>query len=402
MAVPALQRLARISNLKAVWDASGDAKGGKKAAGPDGRRPEAFALKLIDNLSEVRVQLLDGSFRFDPLRAVAFQKPNSSKYRIICIPNVRDRLVQRALVAFLTKETDRLKLENNASFGFISGRDRGVAGAVKTACRRRGQLPWAFKSDILSFFDEIDRQILVDRLRRCVRSVSVLKLLEQAVNCEIGEVDPDTRKKIATTSIRNGKGLRQGMPLSPVLSNFFLAPFDRHFNDRRENLVRYADDFIVFAESREECEAYHTVCCDLLSELNLGIPAIAAESKTKIYAPDEPAEFLGYEISPISSRRYRPRIPEVAFRELTDKVRSFQSYSTVPKKAKSIESALAQLGRIVDGYVHAYHLGDNIKDLESHLINLQAQCRQRLFESLFGNAAVAALTVEQRKFLSLT
>ena len=397
-----LHRLARIDNLKAVWDASGDARGRRRAAGLDNVHAEDFARNLHDRFVEIRRELIDGQYKFSDLRAIAFRKPNSEKYRIICVPTVRDRLVQRVLVKhFLSKDVDRLGIKNSVSYGFIPGADRGVAGAVKDACKLRSRMPWAFKTDILSFFDVIDRNVLIDRLRTRVRSKGVQDLLRMAISCEIGKVDPDTQKKIQTTSIKAGAGLRQGMPLSPILSNFFLKDFDAYFEQRRQNLVRYADDLVIFADTREECEAYEDVCRNLLGRVDLQIPDLAYGGKTKIFAPDEPAEFLGFEITRDGRSKYAPMVPKVAFDELKEKICAFQSYATIGNKYKRIEDALAYLNRVVDGYVNAYHVAENKSDLDSHLKNLRDNSRRKLFESIFGAGVINGLSTEQKEFLSL-
>ncbi|TWA66076.1 retron-type reverse transcriptase [Azospirillum baldaniorum] len=398
MAVPLLHKIAHKRNLKHVWDASPDAKGRKKACGLDKVRSEDFGSKISDRIDEISRALIDGSFRFSDLKAVAFPKSDPNKYRIICIPTVADRLVQRAIAGhLLSTEVDRLKIKNVVSHGFL--KERGVASAVREASKLRRHMPWALKSDIFSFFDEIDRTLLLARVRKVIRSKAVYSILEQVVNCEIGNTDPDTRGKIEKTNIRRGKGLRQGMPLSPILSNFFLSDFDAYFIDRRENLLRYADDFIIFAETEEECRSYYDVCLEQLQKLDLKIPDLGDGGKTEIFEPDRAAEFLGYEIAPKGDGAYRVLIPKRAFGELTKKVNSFAADAN--RKYKSFDSALHGLTNVIDGYMNAYHAAENSASLENHLKILKVECRRRMFEEVFGREAVSLLPSHKKVWLAI-
>jgi hypothetical protein len=83
-----------------------------------------------------------------------------------------------------------------------------------------------------------------------------------------------------------------------LLSNFVLRDFDRHFIGKHAKLVRYADDFVIFAGSEEECLDLLTEARSLLAAKGHGVPDPGPGSKTIIANPDEPIEFLGYDIVP--------------------------------------------------------------------------------------------------------
>jgi RNA-directed DNA polymerase len=84
-----------------------------------------------------------GGYQFSMLRAVPIPKEHG-RYRIICIPTVRDRIVQRAVNAYLAKG-DRCRLANEVSYGFIP--NRSVEKAVKRAAELRREKKWAYKTD---------------------------------------------------------------------------------------------------------------------------------------------------------------------------------------------------------------------------------------------------------------
>jgi retron-type reverse transcriptase len=241
-----------------------------------GRNPDGTCRQLSHSVRA------NGAYQFSDLRAVLVPK-GDSKDRVICIPTVRDRVFQRALNDYLANG-DRCGLNNKSSFGFIPG--RSVEKAAARARELRRTLPWAYKTDISSFFDAIDRQLLAERIRRQVRDRSLHKCLIAASECEIKATSASNAKRIAKAGIQAGRGVRQGMPLSPFFANLILKDFDRLIEYADINMVRYADDLICFAGSQNACEDIHGHVRESLAREKLQIPDPGSNSKTQIYAPD--------------------------------------------------------------------------------------------------------------------
>jgi RNA-directed DNA polymerase len=229
------------------------------------------------------------------LRGVAVPKKDPTKKRVICIPTVRDRVVQRAVLRTISARAPKLGIVNDVSFGFIkdsNGVRRGAHAARNVAVQQRRLKPWAFKADIAAFFDRIPREELLRDFNRAFRLSSLTSLVGGAVSCEVDGSDPFLRRILEDNGIKAGLGLRQGMPLSPILSNFLLRDFDRAFAERGHALVRYADDLVVFASSRDECEAIRELTETELAKLKLQL----SPEKTEICMPQESVEFLGMEL----------------------------------------------------------------------------------------------------------
>src|SRR5208282_4729918 len=293
MASSALDRLRSIENLGTVWKTYWK-DNSKSAPGVDGITPKIFNDNLNRHLRYLREEIREG-YTYSALRVIPIEKKNSIKKRLICIPTVADRLVQRAVLKNIESKSMALGIINEVSFGFVketSEIKRGVHAARKAAVRLRQEYPWAFKADISAFFDTIQREDLIQRFKKSFRLTSVEPLVRGAINCEIDNSDPAIRRILYDNGIKEGIGLRQGMPLSPILSNFVLRDFDKAFGNRGYQLVRYADDLLVLAGSMEECKRIEDFTISELGRLDLKV----SEAKTETCSPTEPVEFLGMEL----------------------------------------------------------------------------------------------------------
>src|SRR5262249_38461208 len=148
-------------------------------------------------------EMRNGSYGFSPLRPVFIPKPNSEKERMICVPTVRDRLVQRAIIHYLDREK-KFPIYNQSSFGFIRGRG-GTKQAIKVALKCREQSDWCLKTDIESFFDRIPREYLKNQIRYALGHHSLVPILDKVVACEVSEGKYAT--KIQKQNIKRGWGV---------------------------------------------------------------------------------------------------------------------------------------------------------------------------------------------------
>jgi RNA-directed DNA polymerase len=87
-------------------------------------------------------------------------------------------------------------------------------------------------------------------------------------------------------------GVLQGSPLSPLLANIYLHPFDVMLTKQRCQLVRYADDWVIPCSTRESAETTYNNALVALKKLHLK----PNKEKTSILDPDQTLEWLGQEI----------------------------------------------------------------------------------------------------------
>ena len=114
--------LASISTLEDVWKDIWKRKRTRTTPGVDNVSASIFVNERKERLREIRRNILEG-YRFSPLRGVAIPKSDPTKLRLICVPTLSDRIVQRALVKKLEEKALQLRLINPSSFGFIKNTD---------------------------------------------------------------------------------------------------------------------------------------------------------------------------------------------------------------------------------------------------------------------------------------
>jgi RNA-directed DNA polymerase len=158
-------------NLVDAWNSSRDATSKPGAAGIDNETAKRFASNSDANIEQIKKRLHSGTYGFSRLRPFFALKHGSTKERVICIPTVRDRIVQRAIVNYFAVSKS-LPVYNASSFGFIKG--QGTAKAIERAVELRSVFEWCVKADIESFFDQIPRPFLKERVAAVLQNHSLV------------------------------------------------------------------------------------------------------------------------------------------------------------------------------------------------------------------------------------
>lgn len=264
--------LSRAFSVEALRDAL--AKLPDSAPGQDTLTLED-ARKAADlYLAPLSQRLLTGSYQQGGSSTYRLPKPDGS-YREIQVFNVTDRLVHRAAADLLTPVIDRLLLES--AYAYRRGLNRkGAASALQQELQREN--PTGVKADISAFFDSVN----IDSLR-C--------MLDGLFPCE-PLIDLIIRGLIMVG--RAAKGLPQGSPLSPVLSNLYLLSFDKEMEREGFRLIRYGDDFAVFFSDPQYREDGLEKVKTILARLGLNLKP----EKTVDIRKGTAVEFLGYLITP--------------------------------------------------------------------------------------------------------
>ena len=198
-------------NLQVAWKR---VKANKGAAGMDGLDIEQAVQLLRLSWPQTRQALLAGTYRPQPVRRVMIPKPDGSQ-RELGIPTVLDRLIQQALLQVLQALIDPSFSEH--SHGFRPGRRAHDAVKAARAYVQSGKRV-AVDVDLAKFFDRVNHDILIDRLRKRIDDAGVIRLVRAYLNAGIMD---------GGVTVDRHLGTPQGGPLSPLLANVLLDEVDK-------------------------------------------------------------------------------------------------------------------------------------------------------------------------------
>jgi RNA-directed DNA polymerase len=226
----------------------------RAAPGVDGMSWAEYEQDLGINLRDLHERVQSGRYRAAPSRRVYIPKADG-RQRPLGIATLEDKVVQRAVVEVLNAvyEADFLGF----SYGFRPGRNPHQALDALVAGITRKRVNWVLDADIRDFFGQLDRAWLGKFLRHRIADERVLRLIG---------------RWLAAGVIEDGQwaecdqGSPQGASVSPLLANVYLhyvldlwADWWRKRHARGDVIiVRFADDFIVGFEYREDAERFHS------------------------------------------------------------------------------------------------------------------------------------------------
>jgi RNA-directed DNA polymerase len=272
-----IDKVYALPNLQRAWQQVA-ANGG--APGRDGLSIERFRENAEQRLADLAADLRAKTYRPQPVRRVFIPKSGGGQ-RPLGIPSVRDRIVQQALRQIL-EPLFEAKFSRR-SHGFRPEKGCATALAVVDRAVRYG-CQWVVDADLEAFFDSVDQQKLLAALGEEIADGSVLNLIARILRA--GVALPGVAA-VEPTEL----GTPQGGPLSPLLANVYLHHFDERMVQAGYGLVRYADDFVIFAKSESEAAAALALARQVLEgELGLKLHP----EKTRVVSVAHGFEFLGF------------------------------------------------------------------------------------------------------------
>ena len=350
---------------------------GSKTPGVDSKVIDDYLSKGYDEvIQEVRSRICN--YKPEMVRRVWIPKPGKSEMRPLGIPTIIDRIIQECVRNILEPIAEAQFFEH--SYGFRPMRSAEMAIARIKRINWTSKCYWAVEGDIKGFFDNIDHNVMIKSLWNLgVRDKRVLSIIKQMLKAGVME-------ECRTSEL----GTPQGGIISPLLANIYLNRFDnfitgdfekkelrkphasrdgelgamrKHSGLKTCYYIRYADDWIILTDNKEDAERLkHKAKRYLKDTLKLDL----SDEKTLITnVCSRPIKFLGVEIgmfnkngklvnrvSPNKERFHRK------MQELSRELFNLRKTSTLDRK-RLVQNIIRVNSQII-GLINYYSMCDQI------------------------------------------
>jgi len=320
-------------------------KRNKGAPGIDGITIEEYEENLEENLTQLRQEVMNWTYKPTPVKRVEIAKPGGKGIRLLGIPIVKDRILHMAIKMVLEPIIDPTFSEN--SFGFRPGRNQQQAVQQAQKIVQSGK-EYIVDIDLSKFFDRINHDRLIHRLKLYINDTRILRLIGMILRGGImieGVLNPSE------------EGSVQGSPLSPLLSNVVLDELDKELEDRNLEFCRFADDCNIFVRTERGAERVMESIKKFI-EKKLKLKVNEEKSKT---AKSNQVKFLGMTII-----NGTIAIAKATFDKAMEKVKELIPRGT----SHSIKEAMKEINQWYQGWATYFKMTQypaQLKTIEAHI-----------------------------------
>jgi len=352
-----IEKVLEATNL---YKATRQVERNKGACGVDGMKTTALSTYIVENRSFILETIRSNSYVPSPILGVQIPK-GKGETRLLGIPTVVDRWLQQAV-------SQQLMVHFEYDFEPVSYAFRPDKNIQKAVLQAQQYINDGYQDivdiDLKGFFDQVDHCILLQLIYHKVKCPSTLRLI---------------RKWLRVPILINGKlqkrrkGIPQGSPISPLLSNIMLDVLDKEMKRKGFLYVRYADDFSVYAKSKSEAKQIeNSLFIFLRDKLKLPIN----KAKSGIRRPVN-FELLGHGFVPVYKKGVKGQYQLVVAKKSWAKFKRNLKSITKKTKPMSLSERLERLNQICRGWMNNYRLTNiygKAKKLDEWLRNRLRYC----------------------------
>ena len=234
-----MQTIEKVLLSGNLTEACSEVVNNKGAGGIDGMSVSELKAYL-DLTREVLCETIrKGKYIPQPIRGKAILKRNG-KTRQLGIPTVIDRMLQQAVLRVIMPQFEYMF--SDYSYGFRPQRNTQQA-VLKSLDYINSGHQHIVDIDLQGFFDEVDHCLLLGLLHRKVKCPFTMQIIRRWLRAPIWVNGKLTKRR---------KGVPQGSPISPLLSNIMLHELDKEMERQGLRFVRYADDFSIYCKTKSE------------------------------------------------------------------------------------------------------------------------------------------------------
>lgn len=312
-----------------------------------------FELNLSENLTEMSESLKNGTYKISGYYSFMVHDP---KDRIIHALHYKDRVVQHCICDEVIAPTlDKRLIYDNAACRVNKGTHFAIKrlnGFLTNFYKNHGTDGYILKCDIRKFFDNIDHEILKEKLKKVFTEEKVFSLLCQII---------DSFEKSP------GKGLPLGNQTSQWFAIFYLDEFDRLIKEKLQikYYTRYMDDCVLIHKDKEYLKK-----CLALMENCINSHQLSFNEKTKIFPIKNGVDYLGRHFYLTETGKVIRKVKQQTKYKYKRKLKYFQyAYSVNKISLDEINQTLSSY-RAHLSYGHTYKLQNKLLSnftLKSHI-----------------------------------
>ena len=341
-----------------------------RAAGVDKVTKEEYAENLESNIRSLLERLHQMAYRPQPVRRVYIPKPGGNKRRPLGIPSLEDKLVQKAMAKILAAIYEEDFIEE--SYG--SRPRRGCHDALRklTQIVEQEGTNYVVEADIRGFYDNVEHGWMRKFVEHRIQDKRVLRMIVRFLRAGVIEEGKWTASE---------EGTPQGGSISPMLANIYLHyALDLWFKGRyrktckgKAELIRYADDFVVCFQHREDAMRFEGELKARLEQFGLEVePAktkmlefgkrAASNAKARGEKPGT-FEFLGFTHYLSKGRRGQFRMKRVTSgKKYRAKLAEMKEWVKRGRR-QPLKKLMAGVGAKLNGHYQYYGVTDNYRGI---------------------------------------